>query len=95
MTVINRWKFDFIQGTLLLVLGTVCFVKSALTLGKLIFELGFNKVISVLIVATDVETGQRTKVVVREIVMLYISIVSLYLTIIIFKELLLFVNNLI
>lgn len=89
-----RWKFDFIQGTILLVLATVFFVKSSLTLGKLIFELGYNKLGGAFIIATDIETGQRTKTVIREMAMLYISIVSLYLTVIIFKEFMLFINSL-
>lgn len=89
-----RWKFNFIYGVSYLILLLFVFLKSSFTIAKLIFELGLNKIVAPLILATDVESGERRKTVIREIGIAYATIVATYISIHIYSVFLNWINSL-
>lgn len=88
-----RWKFNFIYGVVFMVLLLMVFLRSGFTIAKLIYELGLNKIISPLILSTDVETGEKRKVVIREIGICYMTIVVTYISVHLYSEFINFVNS--
>lgn len=88
-----RWKFNFMYGVLFMILLLIVFLKSGITISKLIYELGYNKIVAPLILSTDVETGEKRKVIIREIGICYMTIVVTYISIQIYSQFLIFVNS--
>lgn len=88
-----RWKFNFIYGVVFMVLLLIVFIKSGFTISKLIYELGLNKIISPLILSTDVETGEKRKIVIREIGICYMTIIVTYIAVHIYSEFISFMNS--
>ena len=88
-----RWKFNFIYGVLFMILLLIVYLKSGFTISKLIYELGYNKIVAPLVLSTDVETGEKRKVIIREIGICYMTIVVTYISIHIYSQFLIFVNS--
>lgn len=88
-----RWKFNFIYGVVFMILLLIVYLKSGFTISKLIYELGYNKIVSPLVLSTDVETGEKRKVIIREIGICYMTIVVTYISIHIYSQFLIFVNS--
>ena len=88
-----RWKFNFMYGVFFMILLLIVFLKSGITISKLIYELGYNKIVAPLILSTDVETGEKRKVIIREIGICYMTIVVTYISIQIYSQFLIFVNS--
>lgn len=88
-----RWKFNFMYGVLFMILLLIVFLKSGITISKLIYELGYNKIVAPLVLSTDVETGEKRKVIIREIGICYMTIVVTYISIQIYSQFLIFVNS--
>lgn len=88
-----RWKFNFIYGVVFMILLLIVYLKSGFTISKLIYELGYNKIVAPLVLSTDVETGEKRKVIIREIGICYMTIVVTYISIHIYSQFLIFVNT--
>lgn len=88
-----RWKFNFMYGVLFMILLLIVFLKSGITISKLVYELGYNKIVAPLILSTDVETGEKRKVIIREIGICYMTIVVTYISVQIYSQFLIFVNS--
>lgn len=88
-----RWKFNFMYGVLFMILLLIVFLKSGITISKLIYELGYNKIVAPLVLSTDVETGEKRKVIIREIGICYMTIVVTYISVQIYSQFLIFVNS--
>ena len=88
-----RWKFNFIYGVVFMILLLIVYLKSGFTISKLIYELGYNKIVAPLVLSTDVETGEKRKVIIREIGICYMTIVVTYISIHIYSQFLIFVNS--
>lgn len=87
-----RWKIDYLYGTLMLLALAYFYLRNCLTLVKLGYDLAYNKIIGSFIIATDVETGEKRKIVLKEIAISYLTICSLYIAVLIFTELLKYIR---
>lgn len=76
-----------------MILLLIVYLKSGFTISKLIYELGYNKIVAPLVLSTDVETGEKRKVIIREIGICYMTIVVTYISIHIYSQFLIFVNS--
>lgn len=87
-----RWKINFGYGIVFLLVTILVYFKTSLALANLYYNLAAHKVLGGLLIATDVEDDYRKKLVLKEIFTSYISIIALFLSIRIFKELSGYIN---
>lgn len=87
-----RWKINFGYGIVFLLVTILVYFKTSLALANLYYNLATHKILGGLLIATDVEDDYRKKIVLKEIFTSYISIIALFLSIRIFKELSGYIN---
>lgn len=89
-----RWKINFGYGIVFLLVTILVYFKTSLGLANIYYNLAAHKILGGLLIATDVEDDYRKKLVLKEIFTGYISVIALYLSIKIFKELSGYINTL-
>lgn len=89
-----RWKINFGYGIVFLLVTILVYFKTSLGLANIYYNLAAHKILGGLLIATDVEDDYRKKLVLKEIFTGYISIIALYLSMKIFKELSGYINTL-
>lgn len=69
-----RYKVNFFSVTIALLALSVAYLFSMFVIVTSIIELAFKKIVGVLVFATDIETGQKSKMVLSDILQCYLTV---------------------
>lgn len=89
-----RWHINFANGYVYMLTMIAVYGLSAIKLARIIFELAVNKIVGLLVVSTDLHSGQKTKAVFKEILKSYLTVIAMYLMLILYAYFTLFLNGL-
>ena len=67
-----RYSIDFLNIIIALAVMGATLIFTCFKLGRLIFELGYNKLLALIVAPADINSGQRTKQIIQNIVSIFI-----------------------
>lgn len=73
-----RWYIDFLPGIIFLLIIAYTFFRMTIKVAKIIYELGINKIFLMVVAPLDLSSGKRTKLVLKEIMNGFFSLIGCY-----------------
>jgi hypothetical protein len=67
-----RYSINFINIIVALIAVAIALAFTLFKLGRIIFELGYNKFLAIMVAPTDIGSGQRTKQIINNIISMYV-----------------------
>lgn len=87
------WNMLFWQGSAMLLIIAYVYFLCAFKQGASIYNIAVAKIISPLILFSDIHSGQRQKALIKEIINAYVMLIGAYLLVLIYSYFMIFVIN--